>query len=46
VDENNRAVLGPRDLIFIFECYSTVPGSEYFDLQDVVVLVTFKPSGG
>ena len=41
VSETNTAVLGPRDLIYLFECYSTNPGSSYFDLQDLVVVVTF-----
>ncbi|NNC89855.1 MAG: hypothetical protein HKN82_15465 [Akkermansiaceae bacterium] len=41
VSDDNRAVLGPRDLIYLFECYSTTPGSRAFDLQDVVVVVTF-----
>lgn len=41
VSARNTVVLGPRDLIYLFELYSTNPGSSYFDMQDLVVVVTF-----
>jgi CO dehydrogenase/acetyl-CoA synthase gamma subunit (corrinoid Fe-S protein) len=37
-----QAVLGPRDVIYLFELYSTNPDSSYYDMQDIVVVVSFK----
>jgi len=42
LDAGGKIEIGPRDLIFLFELYSTSPGSYYFDMQDLVVLVTFR----
>lgn len=34
--------IGDRDLILLWEVYSTSPGSSFFDMQDIVVMVTFE----
>lgn len=40
-DGNQNAVLGPRDMIYLFELASTNPGDWWFDMQDLVAVVTF-----
>lgn len=42
IDKNNRVTIGPRDVIYLFECYATKPYSGGFDMQDVVLLVSFS----
>lgn len=42
LDEGGNIDIGPRDVIFLFELYSTSPGSSFYDMQDLVVLVTFR----
>lgn len=41
-DGNMNVVLGPRDLIYLFELASTDPGEWWFDMQDLVTVVTFE----
>lgn len=43
LDENNNVVLGPRDIIYTFELASTNPGDWWYDMQDLVVIVTVEP---
>jgi hypothetical protein len=40
-DGNQNVILGPRDMIYLFELASTNPGDWYFDMQDLVAIVTF-----
>ena len=40
-DGNMNVVLGPRDMIYLFELASTNPGDWWFDMQDLVAVVTF-----
>jgi hypothetical protein len=40
-DGNQNVILGPRDMIYLFELASTNPGDWYFDMQDIVSVVTF-----
>jgi hypothetical protein len=40
LDQNNRIILGPRDIIHTFELASTTPGDWYFDMQDLVIVTT------
>lgn len=42
VDASGKIQIGPRDLIVLWECSTSNPGSPYFDMQDIVVLVTFE----
>lgn len=42
VDDSGRIRIGPRDLIVLWECSTSKPGSPYFDMQDLVVLLTFE----
>lgn len=42
LDENGDISIGPMDVIILWELYSTNPGSNYFDMQDLVLLVTFR----
>lgn len=42
LDDNGKIKIGPMDVIFLYELYSTNPGSSYFDMQDLVLLVTFR----
>lgn len=42
IDANGKIDIGPMDVIFLYELYSTNPGSSYFDMQDLVLLVTFR----
>jgi hypothetical protein len=38
----NRIAIGERDLIVLWELSASQPGSAYFDMQDLVVLLTFE----
>ena len=40
--KNGKLALGPMDLIYAAELYSTNPASSAYDLQDVVVLLRFE----
>ena len=42
IDGSGRIAIGPRDLIILWECSTAAPGTTYFDMQDLVVLVTFN----
>lgn len=42
IDGMGRIKIGPRDLIILWEASTASPGSTYFDMQDLVVLVTFE----
>ena len=42
IDSNGNIDIGPQDVIYLFELYSTRPSSPYFDMQDLVILVTFR----
>ena len=42
IGQDGRVDLGPLDLIYLFECYATSPLSTYYDLQDLVMVVTFE----
>ncbi len=42
ISADNKITIGPRDVIYLYELYSTNSSSSYFDMQDMVVLVTFK----
>jgi hypothetical protein len=42
IDGMGRIKIGPRDLIILWEASTAAPGSTYFDMQDLVVLVTFE----
>jgi len=41
VNEDQTIILGPREIICLFELGSNDPGSESYDMQDLVVVVTF-----
>ncbi|MCU0778392.1 MAG: hypothetical protein MUF86_12080 [Akkermansiaceae bacterium] len=42
IDGMGRIKIGPRDLIILWEASTAKPGTTYFDMQDLVVLVTFE----
>ncbi|WP_411827256.1 hypothetical protein [Luteolibacter sp. AS25] len=42
IDASGKISIGERDLIVLFENYTASPGSAYFDMQDIVILVTFE----
>jgi len=42
MDDRGQVRIGDRDLIILWEAYTAKPGSRYFDMQDLVVLVTFE----
>ncbi len=42
VDSTGKIKIGSRDLIILWEASTAAPGSTYFDMQDLVVLVTFE----
>ena len=42
VDKDEAIVLGPREMIFLFELDSSDPANELHDMQDIVVVVSFK----
>lgn len=41
--ENGKIKIGPMDIIYLIELGQTSPSASGFDLQDMVLLVTFKP---
>lgn len=42
ISGESKVTVGPRDVIYLYELYSTDPSSSYFDMQDMVVVVSFK----
>jgi len=42
IDARGRVRIGERDLIVLWEASTSRPGSYYFDMQDLVVLLTFE----
>lgn len=42
IDSTGKIKIGPRDLIILWEASTAAPGTTYFDMQDLVVLVTFE----
>ena len=42
IDGSGRIRIGNRDLIILWEASTAAPGTTYFDMQDLVVLVTFE----
>ena len=42
IDGSGKIKIGPRDLIILWEASTAAPGTTYFDMQDLVILVTFK----
>ena len=42
ISTDNQITIGPRDVIYLYELYSTNPSSRHFDMQDIVVVVSFK----
>ncbi len=42
IDKNGRINIGEQDLIILWEASTAKPGTTYFDMQDLVVLVSFE----
>jgi hypothetical protein len=42
IDGSGKIQIGSRDLIILWEASTAAPGTTYFDMQDLVVLVTFE----
>lgn len=42
IDGSGKIRIGDRDLIILWEASTALPGTPYFDMQDLVVLVTFE----
>lgn len=42
IDSTGRIKIGEQDLIILWEGSSAAPGTTYFDMQDLVVLVSFE----
>lgn len=42
IDKGGNIRIGERDLIVLWEASTSKPGSRYFDMQDLVILVTFE----
>ncbi len=42
ISEDNHVTIGPRDMIYLFELASRNPGDWWFDMQDLVVVVTYE----
>jgi len=42
IDGSGKIKIGPQDLIALWECSTAAPGTTYFDMQDIVILVTFE----
>jgi hypothetical protein len=42
LDGMGRIKIGPQDLIILWEASTAAPGTTYFDMQDLVVLVSFE----
>ncbi len=44
IDASGKIKIGPMDVIFLFELWGTDYTQSYFDMQDLVVLATFRTS--
>ena len=44
IDASGKIKIGPMDVIFLFELWGPDPTQSYFDMQDLVVLATFRTS--
>lgn len=44
IDSTGKIKIGPMDVIFLFELWGPDPNQSYFDMQDLVVLATFRTS--
>jgi hypothetical protein len=42
VDDDRTVVIGPREMLCVFELNTSDPASDSYDLQDLVVVITFK----
>lgn len=42
IDGKGKISIGSKDLIVLWECSTAAPGTTYFDMQDLVMLVTFE----
>jgi hypothetical protein len=42
LDSTGKIKIGPQDLIILWEGSTAAPGTTYFDMQDLVVLVSFE----
>lgn len=42
INGSGKINIGPNDLIILWECSTAAPGTTYFDMQDIVLLVTFE----
>jgi hypothetical protein len=42
IDSSGKIKIGPLDIIFLFELWGTATNQSYFDMQDLVVLATFR----
>ncbi|MEP2775971.1 MAG: hypothetical protein ABJQ29_14025 [Luteolibacter sp.] len=42
IDSSGKINIGERDLIILWESSTAAPGTTYFDMQDLVVLVSFE----
>ena len=42
LDASGKIKIGPLDVIFLFELWGTATNQSYFDMQDLVVLATFR----
>lgn len=42
IDSTGKISIGSKDLIILWECSTAAPGTTYFDMQDLVMLVTFE----
>jgi hypothetical protein len=42
LDASGKIRIGPMDVIYIFELWGTATNQSYFDMQDLIVLATFR----
>ena len=42
IDASGKIKIGPMDVIYIFELWGTATNQSYFEMQDLVVLATFR----
>ncbi len=42
IDASGKIKIGPMDVIFLFELWGTQTNQTYFDMQDLIVLATFR----
>lgn len=40
VSDNDSIIVGPREIVYLFELGSSTPGTQGFDMQDLVVVVS------